>query len=143
MPENDDRPELNLDLIQMVQTARLLHDETALPSALPAVYWIEAKRKVGDFPPATANAGEWRVPLRADEADKIWAQIKALTRAGALGYKSKISTRPAGGQTDPDERLLCARTYDAADADDVARVKRALLAIAGGRDLVYAPDKAT
>ena len=142
MPEDKQPGDLNLDLIQMVQEARRLHDAAALPSALSAVYWIEAKRQNGDFPPPTANAGEWRVRLPAKAADAVWARVKALTLAGELGYKSKISTSPTGAQAGPEERLLCVRTYDAADSDDVARVKRALLAIDGLRGWVYAPDKA-
>ena len=140
MPADEPASDLKLDLIQMVQRARMLHDETALPSSLPAVYWIEAKRRDGDYPPPTANAGEWRVRLLADEADAVWARVKALTLAGELGYKSKVSTRPAAGQSNPDARLLCARTYDAGDADDVERVAKALRSI-GLRGLVYAPDK--
>ena len=136
-----EQPKLNLDLIQMVQRARMLHDETAQPSAMSAVYWIEAKRQPGDFPAATANAGEWRVKLRLDEVDAVWARVKALTMAGELGYKSKVSTKPAAGQADPAERLICARTYDAGDAADVARVGDALRGL-GLSGLVYVADKA-
>lgn len=135
-------PDLNLDLIHMVQRARMLHDEAAAPSAVSAVYWIEAKRREGDFPAPTANAGEWRVRLHVDEVDAVWARVKALTAAGELGYKSKVSTRPAAGQADPDERLLCARTYDAADQTDVARVGAALRGL-GLKELEYIADKST
>ena len=47
----------NLDLIQMVQRARMLHDETAVPSDMTAVYWIEAKRRDGDTPGPTSTGG--------------------------------------------------------------------------------------
>lgn len=134
--------DLNLDLIQMVQRARMLHDESAVPSDMAAVYWIEAKRRDGDYPAPTAKAGEWRVKLRVDEADAVWERVKALTAAGALGYKSKVSTRSAAGQADPGERLLCARTYDASDQDDVARVGEALRAL-GLERLEYVADKST
>lgn len=140
MPQDEQPSDLNLDLIQMVQEARMQHDATARPSELAAVYWIEAKRPQGDYPPPTANAGEWRIPLTAKTVDAIWAQVKALTVAGKLGYKSKVSTRPAAGQADPDARLLCVRTYDARDQTDLARVKAALRGI-GLSDLDYAPDK--
>lgn len=136
MPDSD----LNLDLIQMVQAARMLHDETARPSDVSAVYWIEAKRQTGDYPPPTSNAGEWRVKLTAATVDEIWEQIKAATAAGRLGYKSKVSTRPAAGQSHPDERLLCVRSYDASDKADIERIKQALLDM-GLRGLTYAPDK--
>ena len=124
----------------MVQSARMLHDAEARPSDLAAVYWIEAKRKAGDYSTPTANAGEWRVPLMAETADAVWERVKALTLAGELGYKSKISTRPAAGQADPDQRLLCVRTYDASDHEDVKRVETALLAI-GMTCLEYVADK--
>ena len=100
------------------------------------MYWIEAKRQPGDYPPLSAQAGEWRAELRLDEVDAVWARVKALTRDGGLGYKSKVSTRPAAGQADADARLLCVRTYDARDAADVARVGDALRGL-GLRGLVY------
>ena len=140
MPKDEQPSDLNLDLIQMVQNARMQHDATARPSALAAVYWIEAKRRQGDFPKPTAMAGEWRIPLSLQNVDNVWEQVKALTIAGELGYKSKVSTRPAAGQADPDERLLCVRTYDAGDAVDVERVGQALRAI-GLTDLEYVTDK--
>ena len=132
--------DLNLDLIQMVQNARMLHDEAARPSDVSAVYWIEAKCQTGDYPPPTANAGEWRVKLTAETVDEVWEQVKAATAAGRLGYKSKVSTRPAAGQSHPDERLLCVRSYDASDKSDIERIKQALLDM-GLRGLSYAPDK--
>ena len=140
MPKNEQPSDLNLDLIHKVQNARLLHDATARPSALAAVYWIEAKRRQGDFPMPTASAGEWRVGLTVRNLDRIWERVKALTVAGKLGYKSKVSTAPAVGQADPDARLLCVRTYDARDQADVARVKVALRAI-GLTNLEYVADE--
>ena len=132
--------DLDLDLIDMVQKARMLHDETALPSDYTAVYWIEAKRRAGDFPAPTAYAGEWRVKLLAETVDAVWEAVKALTVAGQLGYKSKVSTRPAAGQAGPEERMICARTYDARDQADVARVRAALQRL-GLNDLEYVADK--
>ena len=140
MPKDEQPSDLNLDLIQMVQKARMRHDAAARPSELAAVYWIEAKRGEGDYPAPTAKAGEWRIPLTAETVDAVWEQVKAKTVAGELGYKSKVSTRPAAGQADPAERLLCVRTYDAGDRADVERVKRALRDI-GLTDLEYVADK--
>ena len=140
MPDESTLGDLNLDLIQMVQAARMLHDETARPSDYAAVYWIEAKRGTGDYPPPTSRAGEWRIGLSLETVDAIWERVKALTVAGQLGYKSKVSTSPAADQADPDERLLCVRSYDAADKSDLERIKAALEAI-GLTDLEYLPDK--
>ncbi|MCY3867468.1 MAG: DUF1917 domain-containing protein [Chloroflexi bacterium] len=140
MPKSEHPSDLNLDLIQQVQNARMLHDETARPSALSAVYWIEAKRRQGDFPAPTARSGEWRIGLTVKNVDRVWERVKALTVAGKLGYKSKVSTAPATEQADPDARLLCVRTCDADDAGDVERVGEALRAI-GLTDLEYVADK--
>lgn len=139
---DDKKPgQMNLDLIEMVQRARMMHDEEARPSDYAAVYWIEAKRGTGEYPAPTANAGEWRARLTVATVDAVWGMVKRATVAGNLGYKSKVSTRPAAGQADPDERLICVRTYDARDSADVERVKRALLDL-GLRGLEYVADKA-
>ena len=131
---------MNLDLIDMVQRARMMHDEAARPSDYAAVYWIEAKRQPDDYPAATANAGEWRVRLTVETVDAVWEMVKRATVEGKLGYKSKVSTRPAAGQADPDERLMCVRTYDSEDADDVERVRAALNEM-GLDTLEYVADK--
>ncbi len=133
----DERPP-DLNLIQMVQRARMLHDQSARPSDYSSVYWIEARREAGgNYPPPTANAGEWRARLPAADVDALWQRVKTLTERGELGYKSKVSTQ---GISKRDERLLCARTYDAGDRADVKRVGAALRTL-GLTDLSYAPDK--
>ncbi len=140
MAEENQPGKVNLDLIEMVQRARMMHDKDARPSDYAAVYWIEAKRGTGDYPAPTANAGEWRARLTVATVDQVWEKVKRATVAGKLGYKSKVSTRPAAGQADLDERLICLRTYDARDADDVERVRVALQAL-GLETLEYVADK--
>lgn len=137
---NDNNP-LNLDLINRVQNARMMHDQTARPSDYSAVYWIESKRKQGDYPALTSNAGEWRVKLTIANVDEVWEKVKVATENGKLGYKSKVSTRPASGQSHPDERLLCIRTYDADDTGDVERIQKVLIEMGLGSDLTYNRDK--
>ncbi len=133
-------PDLNLDLIQMVQNARMMHDATARPSDYSAVYWIEAKRQEGDYPAPKPDMGEWRAELHRDTVDEVWERVKAATEQGELGYKSKVSTRPALGQTEPEQRLLVIRTYSASDTRDVERVKAVLLEM-GLSQLSYQSDK--
>ena len=138
---SDENNSLNLDLINMVQNARMLHDKTARPSDYSAVYWIESKRQQGEYPAITSNTGEWRIKLNVKNVDGVWEKVKIATENGELGYKSKVSTRPAANQTHPDERLLCVRTYNADDLEDVERVKTALINMGLGDGLVYNRDK--
>lgn len=117
----------NLDLIAMVQRARLAHDADATPSQVAAVYWIEVKRE-GQTP--TPRAGQYVIETTVSAVDALWATIRAATERGDLGYKSKVSTAPRGGH--PDSRVICVLTYDADDTADVARVGAALRALVGG-----------
>jgi hypothetical protein len=121
-----DKP--NLDLIAMVQRARLAHDANATPSQVAAVYWIEVKRG-GDGPMPTSRAGQYVIETTVSAVDVLWATIKAATERGELGYKSKVSTASRGGQ--PDKRTICVLTYDADDSADVARVGHALQMLVG------------
>lgn len=144
MPEDSKRPndEMNLDLINMVQNARMQHDDDAIPSQVPGVYWIEAKRKTGGYPAPTPTSGEWQIVTDVDHVDQQWATVKQATERGQLGHKSKVSTQPAHNQAHQEARLICVRTYNADDADDVARIQAALLDL-GFRDvnLSYMRDK--
>jgi len=116
----------NLDLISMVQNARMMHDAEAQPSQVSAVYWIEVKSTAEHTLAPTPRAGEWRIPTTLDDVDALWEKIKSATAAGKLGYKSKVSTKPANHQTDVRARLICVRTANADDVADVQRVEAAL-----------------
>ncbi len=126
MTEEQAKP--NLDLIQMVQRARMQHDREAQPSEVSGVYWIESK-PLADTPPPTAQAGEWLIETTVSAVDALWARVKAATEAGELGYKSKVSTVPAKHQAEADARVIVARTRDADDAADVTRVEARLRAL--------------
>lgn len=110
----------------MVQAARTQHDSEALPSQAGGVYWIEAKRKMGDYPAPTPHSGQWVLETTLQEVDALWLKIKQATEEGKLGHKSKVSTAARPGQADPNARLICVRTYDGDDVVDVTRVRAAL-----------------
>jgi len=122
----------NLDLIAMVQRARKMHDEQAQPSAISAVYWVEAHCDTPGCQSPTAHAGQWIISVPLAEVDATWTRVQAATRAGELGYKSKIATAPRADQGE-DARLLVICTYDSRDQADVQRVRAGLerLGIAG------------
>ncbi|GAB4325915.1 MAG: hypothetical protein Kow00117_13440 [Phototrophicales bacterium] len=108
----------DLDLIQMVQRARMQHDEQATPSQIQAVYWIEAKYNASPTP----RAGQWVCEVSPEQVDTVWEKIKQATQAGELGYKSKVSTAVRQGR-----HRLCVCTVDAQHAADVQRVYNVLV----------------
>lgn len=116
----------NLDLIAMVQQARMQHDADALPSQMTGVYWIECKPASPALP--TARAGAWVLHVPLAGVDAAWVAVREATRAGQLGYKSKVAT--ASRTADVNARMIRVCTADADDADDIARVHNALLALA-------------
>ncbi len=115
----------NLDLIQMVQQARMMHDREALPSSMNAIYWIESK-PLENGPAVTPRAGEWLIETTVSEVDALWVKIRTATEEGRLGYKSKVSTSPAKGQAHTSARLIVVRTVDADNVTDIARVEAVL-----------------
>ncbi|MBE0691205.1 MAG: DUF1917 domain-containing protein, partial [Anaerolineae bacterium] len=108
-----------LDLIRLVQDARMVHDAQATPSHVSAVYWIEAAPQTPGVRP-TSRAGYWRLQTRVEAVDAVWQVVKTATENGRLGYKAKVATAAHG--EDQDVRMIYVCTYDAADAQDVARV---------------------
>ncbi|MEZ4669844.1 MAG: DUF1917 domain-containing protein [Anaerolineae bacterium] len=126
MPTQPEKP--NLDLIRLVQQARMAHDREAQPSSVSAVYWIESKPLKPAAPP-TPRAGEYIIETTLAEVDALWGKIRTATEAGELGYKSKVSTSPAKGQTSSEARVIVVRTADADDTADVARVETVLKAL--------------
>jgi hypothetical protein len=120
----DKRPDkTELDIISMVQKARMIHDEDAVPSKAGGVYWIEAKCETCTGP--TPRSGQWVREVDVESVDAIWQKVKAATEAGKLGYKSKVATA-SRNQKSPDSRLIAVRTADADDQADVERVREAL-----------------
>ena len=115
----------NLDLIQMVQQARMMHDADAKPSQVAGVYWIEAKSNTPETKPPTPFSGQWELETSVTEVDAVWAKIKTATEAGELGYKSKVSTS-SRNQRNPDARTLAIRTYDRRDEADKSRIRAVL-----------------
>lgn len=135
---DDKASKLNMDLINMVQNARMMHDNEAIPSKVPGVYWIESKHPSPENKP-TPRTGEFHIQTTIDEVDAHWLQIKQATEKGLLGYKSKVSTAPTDGKAHGKQRLICIRTYDADNQDDRNRIEAELKKL-GFADLSYERD---
>lgn len=123
-----ERPEL--DLIQLVQRARMAHDDQARPSQISGAYWLEAKAPPDLRPGPTARAGEWRAGAGVAEVDALWEILRKATQAGRLGYKAKVAT--AARDAAPDRRELRVLVADRADEGDVARVRAELRRLTPG-----------
>ncbi len=121
---SDNTPDL--DLIAMVQRARMQHDDTAQPSQIGAIYWIEAKRATAGAAP-TARASFFSLNADLSAVDSIWHQIKIATEGGELGYKAKVSTASRGGRKDGVDREIRVQVADADDIAEVARIRAKLL----------------
>lgn len=129
-PDDDYQPQPpNLDLIQMVQNARMMHDKDATPSQSAANYWIESKPLQENVPAPTARTGQWIIKTSLDNVDAHWQTIKTATEKGELGYKSKVATSARDIKEGQNMRVILIRTYDADDLADVQRVQQALQAL--------------
>ena len=129
---------LDMDLINMVQNARMMHDKDAVPSKVPGVYWIESKNPAPKNKP-TACTGEFQIQTTVDAVDEHWQMIKKATEKGLLGYKSKVSTVATDGTPHGKQRLICIRSYDANDSDDCERIKAQLHNL-GFTEITYKQD---
>ncbi|MCY3944709.1 MAG: DUF1917 domain-containing protein [Anaerolineaceae bacterium] len=120
-----DRPEL--DLINLVQRARMAHDDQAKPSQIRGAYWLEAKASPGLRPGPTRHAAEWRATVDLADVDALWETLRAATQAGRLGYKAKVAT--AAREAAPGRRELRVLVADRHDAAELARVQAELRAL--------------
>jgi hypothetical protein len=132
--KHTDQP--NLDLIGMVQRARMEHDAEAVPSQVSGVYWIEAKRDMDGAAP-TSRSGRWIISTNVRDIDALWERIKLATRAGKLGYKAKASTAARDPGADREDRVIQVLTYDADDVEDVARVRDGLRVLGVNENIQY------
>ena len=122
---------INLDLINMVQQARMMHDNEATPSEVSAVYWIETKDQSGKAKAPTPRSGQWMLEIDVDQIDSLWLSIKSATEKGILGYKSKVATTSRNETLS--SRMICVRTYDKDDLEDVNRIRSALRELIDGK----------
>ncbi len=103
---------------------------------------------------ATDWTGKWLLYLSPDTVDQAWATIKAATRGGKLGFRSKVADRRLAetgplasrnpyGRQPPIEHPCCIYTQDCRDSADVARVLGALRQLGFTGWLIYKEDTAT
>lgn len=114
----------DLDLIQLVQRARMAHDDRARPSQISGAYWLEAKAAPGAVAGPTVRAAALRADCDLADVDAVWDLLRAATQAGRLGYKAKVAT--AAREAATGRRELRVLVADAADATALARVQAEL-----------------
>lgn len=114
----------DLDLIQLVQRARMAHDDRARPSQIGGAYWLEAQAPPGAVAGPTVRAVALRADCDVAEVDAVWALLRKATQAGRLGYKAKVAT--AAREAATERRELRVLVADRADAAALARVQAEL-----------------
>ncbi len=119
-----------LDLIRLVQRARMAHDDQARPSQVSGAYWLEAKAAPATRPGPTARATALRAECELSAVDAIWDILRKATQAGRLGYKAKVAA--AAREADADCRELRILVADRADAVELARLRAELRALTPG-----------
>lgn len=114
------------------------------PSEVHEVFWIIAKRKLGEYPLTSPQSGKWLIFVPNSQIDEIWKLIKQATEEGNLGGSAKVSTmRPNANSNDESKKVICVYTYDWTDEEDVMRVRGALRALGHTQKLAYKSDQAT
>jgi hypothetical protein len=113
------------------------------PSQVLDKYWVSANsRKQGVR--FTERSGKWLIFVPVTELDDAWSKVKQATRAGLLSNFSKAATGlPNPNAIDPTLKVICVYTYDAADREDVLRVRQALRDLGFDRPIPYKTDWAT
>lgn len=107
-------------------------------------YWIEADRKVGEYPKPTRNSGKWLIFVPLRQLDAVWAKIRTATEDGHLGGRSKSGTkRPNPNAKDPNARVVCVYTYDWTDKEDVMRIRANLRKLGITWKIPYKADEDT
>jgi predicted RNA-binding Zn-ribbon protein involved in translation (DUF1610 family) len=107
--------------------------------------WIYADRRNKDeYPAYTERSGKWLIFLKRNEADEMWAKIKAAVEEGKLGSAAKISTNhPASVRFNPKEQVVCVYTYDWMDEKDVRRIRQQLRELGVTWRISYKSDEDT
>lgn len=126
----NERPDL--DLIQLVQRARMAHDDQARPSQISGAYWLEAKAPPGARPGPTARAAALRAETDVATVDALWASLRTATQAGQLGYKAKVAAAASRHSEHSERRELRVLLADREDAQEIARLQAALQALTPG-----------
>jgi hypothetical protein len=114
------------------------------PSVEQQAYFLEARIKRYEYPPATARGGKWLLFVARKDVDEVWAKVLLALREGRLGDFAKVSTaRPNPHAADPDKHVVCVYTYDSEDREDVVRIRAALRELGFIKPIAYKTDAAT
>ncbi len=113
------------------------------PSQIRDKYWVSATARKNRVPSAE-RSGKWLIFVPLDELDDAWAKIKQATQEGLLGNSCKAATGLSNPNAiDPNTKVICIYTYDAADREDVLRVRQALRDLGFTGPIPYKTDQAT
>ncbi len=111
------------------------------PSQVTETSWIYTFRKVGDYPRSTLRSGKWLVFINVKEIDIVWKKIKIATEKGLLGNETKVATAVNNPYAkNQDEKVICIKTYNIDDIDDVMRIRQELRNLGIEKKIPYKLD---
>lgn len=114
------------------------------PSEVTNVYWIYAKRKIGNYPESTIHSGKWLVFISPERLDVTWRKIRDATEDGKLGDESKTATsKPNLLAGKSKQKVICVYTYDWTDEEDVKRIREELRRLGIVWKIPYKTDQDT
>ena len=101
--------------------------------------WVEAARRIGEYPAATDRSGKWVCFTNEADTPRMWRLVATATTAGLLGSFSDMAPARKGS----DARVIEVHTYDWKDADDVRRVRDELRKLGYVNPIPYKTDTDT
>ena len=118
--------------------------ENKKPSQITNGYWIYAISKKKSPEPAD-NCGKWMIfGYKGEQLDSIWEGVKKAVEKGLLGSSAKCSTAKENPNSfNKNSGVICVRTYDSSDKEDLKRIAKELFKIEGVEKLFYKENNAT
>lgn len=119
----------------------MFDESTAIPSRTRDRYWIDVEKPDAQW---SDNPGKWLLFIPATRVDAVWRTIRSETILGTLGVGAKVATAMKSPlSTSQRVKLICVYTFNAADLDDVRRVRQRLRELGFSKKIPYKTDAAT
>ncbi len=119
----------------------MFDESNAIPSRTRDRYWIDVEKPNAQW---SDNPGKWLLFIPTTRIDASWRIIRSETILGTLGVAAKVATAMKSPlSANQRVKLICVYTFNAADLNDVRRVRQRLRELGFTKKLPYKTDAAT